>query len=275
MSSSTLPARDEGDADTSALPRIRHLVVVTGASGAGKSTFLKVLASGKMQAEVKAMLPLRAETWIQYAAGQHQRWLPELAKLDARDTIPGLVLHYDIRRGLKTGGYQFDPSLRLLQFADAVTVVHLKPPPERLASQLTYCETVERPKPAVLGKLIWRAANLIRSVLLGIKQIILPRHVFTFMRWRPLSRTWERINRQAGKSPWSKLAQYSQPNWLDKLYERWEAYIGSLARDGFAIEQIYLQPDLDGQIGKVFRWQPWISDGSVSAIQPERQLNRE
>lgn len=254
-----LPTK-KSDTKKSALPRIRHLLIVTGASGAGKSTFLRALASGNMQADIRAMLPPHAETWTQRSAGESVSWLAETAELHNHEAIPGVVLHYDMLRGLKKGDYHLDPALRLFHQADVVTIVNLRPPPERLARQLAYHTAVQRAvkgksPPTRLRKLLWRIADRSRSTLLFIAKAIPPRLLSRFRKLPLVAPAWNKLIREANRSSTKEYTHYDRPGWLDELYEAWAAYLRSATPGGMTINQIYLQPHPDSRVGKDFRWQ--------------------
>lgn len=61
--------------DVADVPRIGHFFVVAGATAAGKSTFLRALASGKLQPEVKSLLPENVDSWISLSKRREEQAL--------------------------------------------------------------------------------------------------------------------------------------------------------------------------------------------------------
>lgn len=175
--------------------RIGTLVIVSGPTSSGKSTFLKRIAEGRLPPELASELPASSRNWPMTGAGQllhsqHGR----APSLPAHD-LEGAVLHYDFLRPFSTGCQEFprDQALDLISCADKVVVVVLKPGLERLARQLHDNEIAVKPSAGLLSRLARKA---------GLKR----------------------------KSRHRALAGlYAQPGWVDGWYARWEAFIRRVA----------------------------------------------
>jgi len=244
------------------LPRIRELLIVAGASGAGKSTFLKLLASGELQEEIKAVLPCRAETWVQISAKHFTGWLEGMKGCEEREAIPGLVLHYDLSRGFKRGGYTLDPVLRLIDFAESITIVNLRPEPKQLLRQLaTHSAAKPRGFAAQFGR---RLRNGARSLLFVVKRS-LPSKVTGRLKGLPISvrRTLGHMSKQPKTN--LKVTLYHQAGWLDGLFENWAAYVKAI-EGARSVQQVDLEPDPNGQVGQGFRWQKCTPSSTRAAI---------
>lgn len=108
--------------------KIRHLLVVSGPTSAGKSTFLRQIREGSLPSDVRALLPRDCEKWPQIAE--------EGDSIDEPLT-EGVVLRYDILRPLAAATHTFrrDQALDLLQCSEKVTVIALRPEPVQLMKQ--------------------------------------------------------------------------------------------------------------------------------------------
>jgi len=136
----------------------------------------------------------------------------------------GVVVEYTLnnRKGKKP--YLWDPDLRLVRAATLITTVVLRASPQRLTDQFRHIAS-----PGAW----WRRALKSRKWLDDQTQII---------------------------SFWSKL--YSQPGWLDEIYECWENYLTSLSREGLTVQSVRLEPD--GEIGRNFRWRLYSFQNGTS-----------
>jgi len=182
--------------------RIGTLVIISGPTSSGKSTFLRRFAEGRLPPELAAELPVSSRSWPATGAGQllHSQH-GDSPSLPAHD-LEGAVLHYDFLRPFSTGCQEFprDQALDLIACADKVVVVVLKPGLERLSRQLHEGEIAVKPSSGLLARLAGKA---------GLKRK---------KRHRALA------------------ALYAQPGWLDGWYARWEAYIRRVAPDARIVE---------------------------------------
>jgi 2-polyprenyl-3-methyl-5-hydroxy-6-metoxy-1,4-benzoquinol methylase len=108
--------------------KIRHLLVVSGPTSAGKSTFLRQLEDGSLPAEIRALLPRDCEKWPQIANDGDSVDEP---------LISGVVLRYDFLRPLASATHTFkrDQTLDLMQCSEKITVIVLRPEQPQLIKQ--------------------------------------------------------------------------------------------------------------------------------------------
>lgn len=171
--------------------RIGTLVIVSGPTSSGKSTFLKRIAEGRLPAALAAELPASSRSWPMTGAGQLlQTQHTATPSLPAHD-LEGAVLHYDFLRPFATGcqDYPRDQALDLISCAEKVVVVVLRPSRERLSRQLHDNEIAVKPEQGLLRRLARKT---------GLK----------------------------GKKRHRELAAlYAQEGFVDGWYARWEAYL--------------------------------------------------
>jgi hypothetical protein len=197
------------------LPRIGHFLVVAGATGAGKSTFLEVLTSGKLQSEVKSLLPENVGSWILLSKRREEQ-TSAITEWTAGPRPPNVIVEYTLNNGKGQNPYATDDRLRLIKTADAVTIITLRASPERFASQLRH-----------LMRPAW------------------------WQRWLKSRRT---LNEQEKRGErWFEL--YARPGWLDDIYASWEVYLAQLVREGVPLREICLEPDPRLPVGRRVRWQ--------------------
>jgi len=204
--------------------RIRELVVVSGPTSSGKSTFLHNLQAGTLPGEVMERLPAGAKGWSQIGANALLSNLPprtiDGGKLEQAN-LEGLVLHYDFLRPWSTGCHQYarDQALDLLACADNITVVTLTPDHERLVSQLISSELGGERNPKARGRFGQIVASKGRELVpQGLEQLLLG--------VPGVDRLRERF-RGGGASSYYKnlLEKYETPGWLETWYDRWTAYL--------------------------------------------------
>jgi hypothetical protein len=253
---------------------VSHLLIVSGVSGAGKSTFLRQLAKKELPDHIRAQFPPDAEKWVQLDFGI-KLWLPIILQLAKKSEISGLVLHYDLTRDqLLTGGYHGDKVLSLLEVARDITVINLQPPFERLALQL-WDRAIEKPpewrnrRPRWLlrderfGRLLIRAAETISLTPLSLARA-LPKRLLTeftvlgilYPVWRGFNhaRRWVSANKKQ-HSFLVLLKRVEKGGRVDEVYERWQEYLLSLPRDGrLIIKQLFVEPDSSTMVGCLYSW---------------------
>ncbi len=132
-------------------------MVVAGARGAGKSTFLKALIAGEIGAKVLPNVPRRAGLWQEFDPTKYREWMPWVTASDGERKR--VALHCDLLDcllGLNA------PALDLFGLARKVTLVAIKPDLARLTAQYA-----NRESSGVLGLLgkgeapesLWKAVN--------------------------------------------------------------------------------------------------------------------
>jgi len=200
--------------------RIDHLLIVSGPTSSGKSTFLRRLRSGGLPGEIMELLPQGCGDWRQVGASKLSLTPPR--DIDGKplddDHYRGLVLHYDFMRPYVSGSqaYHRDQALDLIACADKVTVMVLKPGKERLISQLEESEL----KSAAGGALARHGRNMI-------------------LRSGWVVRLLDKAGRIVGRRLAPKdrrryeelLESYKSEGWLEERYRRWHAYLADAHHD--------------------------------------------
>jgi hypothetical protein len=215
------------EAEHAALP---HIVVVAGASGSGKTTFVDLLREHKLSVEIYRRLPAGVSDWP-VVGSSIKPMFPRGA--------PGIIFQYDMNgRGLSKGrDFCDDPALSDIERASALTVINLRPAPALMIDQLVAREGDGRTKEDVLNTaLVWR---LLQRFFIFNRML---------RRWKPS------IERNRRSSFRRKIDLYDQEGWLDGLYARWDAYLRPLVARGAAVEKIFLEPDVNTPIGQSYSW---------------------
>ncbi len=246
-------AESQGTCETTRL-LIGHLLVVTGASGAGKSTFVEQMLSGTLREDVAAQLPVEAKNWTRVKAGDCKAFFA--AAPHNQEQIPGLMLDYDMSRKVaRRDGYENDPAMQLLLAAGKITVVNLRPSVDRMVRQLVRRDSgvlTANMDNIEMEKLRWRVARLARAVLSPLAKTIPHKLVGQLKRSSTLSQAWGGL--QVQRSLLRKLRRYQHEGWLDEIYRHWQAHLDTLAAKGKTIEQIYLEPEAGAQVGTGYHW---------------------
>jgi hypothetical protein len=206
--------------------RIARLLLVSGASGSGKSTFLRQLAAGRLPPGLMAALPAGAGGWPE-TNGFGIRGRARVSRdAQGRPVLEGVVLHYDITRVVDTliDDYSDDPTLLGLDLADEIGVVLIRAPAERLIRQLGE----KRPDPGGLGAMLKGLERRIRLALRPKRRAVYRDAAFRERR--------ERLARL-----------YAEPGFLDERYHRWETFLNETAAPRLKPPIIHVEPVEDGQ----------------------------
>lgn len=108
--------------------RIRHLTIVAGASGVGKSTFMDHLATGRLDAKFERVgLPALGRCPTLTASDVHR--LP--AEVDR------IIIHYDMNRAARwpSKNFETDEAIMLLDIAERGSILTLWADPETLTAR--------------------------------------------------------------------------------------------------------------------------------------------
>ena len=206
------------------------LIIIAGVSGSGKSTLLKDIKSGRLTRALA--LPVGVERWP--VVGSSHCIPPSGA--------PGFILHYDMNgRGIWRGAdFKDDPALSLIERANTITVINLRPSLGLLVKQLTDRELVRlEEQQRDRGRLIWR----LTAPAVRIASLVLPRRTAKAIRRRtPFRYSEERLL--------NKLRVYQEPGWLDDIYARWAQYVTSVSSAGGSVRQIFLERDVGTTVWK-------------------------
>lgn len=119
--------------------RFDNVLVVSGLSGVGKSTFINRFLSGSLADDVALQLPKASPGW--YLINEGICVKKRLSLDGALSTIPptcsNLMIHYDativFRCGLR--GYEDDPLLGICEYASTVIILVLNAPPAQILAQ--------------------------------------------------------------------------------------------------------------------------------------------
>jgi hypothetical protein len=198
---------------------LAHLLLVAGARGAGKSTFVEAVRTGRMDPAILARLPRNTALWPLVEAQHHAAWMPRIT-VDDQSRIQRLILHCDL---VTMGDASLEPALDALTLARKVTAVSIKPDIGRLAVQFS-ARTSRRVAKIATGEFVSMTGPPDRA---GQMQYV------------------ERMRNIV-------LELYSEPNWVDRLYADWNARVARLAA-GASLRLIEVRPLEPGPSGE-FRW---------------------
>jgi hypothetical protein len=249
--------------DGNELPAIGHLLVVAAPAGGGKSTFLAQLRSGELPVAIMAKLPQGVEHWVQLESNSRLPLLSVLSERERQNVIPGITFHYDTTCKWVWYGNDSreDPLKQLLELAQKVTIVNLRPSAERLTRQLSQREIQTRGTQALRGRrLTWKVGEAMRtaarSILSGAARFVPPAWIESTKQSPSLLWMSKRLRPPTQKSSWVKIAHYERREWLDELHARWQAHLRSLA-GSVRYEQMDLEPDPSAPPGAHYCWVPY------------------
>lgn len=198
--------------------KIGHLVIVSGPTSSGKSTFIRHLKQGILPAAITKKLPQGIAEWPQI--GSSRLFKNSHVTVDGKvlDTpnIDGLVLHYDILRPYARGTQEFnrDQTLDLIQCAAKVTVIVLKTDISVLQRQLFEGEIKnanwKKKTTNNFLSLVGRfREQRVGALTLKLVELIIRRRIKT----RTKSRHEE------------LLEHYNKPGWVESWLVRWQEYL--------------------------------------------------
>jgi hypothetical protein len=197
---------------------IGRLLLVSGPSTAGKTSFIRQLATGTLPRDVRGLLPLGAEHWAQSSAREYMRESRnESEDHGAAKRIPGLIFHYDTMRVhyLGFGDYNRDPALDIIRAADETLIVDLRASTETLEQHF-----------------LWRAARRKRNR--WVRKLV---HLLKRLR-RPEFATEQLAHANAS----NLLDVYRQTGWLNDWYSRWDAFVHGLRATSRPIQVVFVEP---------------------------------
>lgn len=124
------------DPDRTSAPvnsQLRHLLLIAGPGGAGKSTFIDMLRSGRLPPHIGNLLPPGSQGWSH--AGTKDLRTTDNKQFDSNHV--GLILHYCTSGAhlRKHGTYAGDPVLELLSTSESITLVNVRPSVDILLEQ--------------------------------------------------------------------------------------------------------------------------------------------
>jgi len=238
-----------------------RVIVVAGLSGAGKSAFMRNVATGRLPAKIQEQLPASARMWVQ--SGHSYPELKRFAKhpdqfpwlvtdpKDLRDL--GLILPYDLTRRSHAyvENYAADPLLQVVLMASEVLVINVRPEPDRLLRQWAYVHMGAHTFEEIYEKEhAWRL-SLLGHKLVKTGRRVSPALVRYIKRWRPLKAARKKVRAQIAsvrKDPRPWLKTYESARRIGTLFDRWQAFLAMAAARGVTIRQIDVEPAPDAPI---------------------------
>jgi dephospho-CoA kinase len=206
-----------------------NLLLVTGVSGSGKTTFIDTLHGGKLAPDILALLHPETQKWREMF-GRNRR----LSRREIVDDT-GVVLHHEITRPFRTrtvqGGedeprshYAIDETPWLgpaLRNARNIYVVIVRPSASVLIQQLGRRNAVVH-CPRRIRSRAERHASIVRSIEESIPDWVKNNRLIS-PKWA-LRELQREIN--------TRLCEfYGRPHFLDSLYSNWEATIREFCGD--------------------------------------------
>ena len=230
------------------------MIVLAGPSGAGKSTFIHQLAADQLQADITEQLPPGAQTWAQiHNLRPHSEWLPTLANSMQQGRNREIILQYDLtcRSFSYVHDYGSDPVLQLLPIARDVLVINLRADRERLIRQWAYAKLGVRTHRELRRKeFAWRIARCAQIASRALQRIS-PKAERAIANMELVQDATKRVNAQLysvrdNPLPW--LHAYRRPGGVEAIFDRWDAFLTSMAAQGVSVRQIHLEPEPNAPI---------------------------
>lgn len=209
---------------------VDHLLVVTGPTSSGKSTLLELIDSGKVEGEMRSVLPEDVFGWKQLC---HREYDGSLVS-SKDEPVKGLVLHYDMMRPYKKfiDGYDEDVISELMDRANMVTVLIIKPEMDVLLEQLKRGElggnSMEtEPADLRLRRLLTYTFHMIPSgIRMMIKKKLFP-------------------NRKSSVTDFNKVLyfKYQEQGWVDDWYQKFDRFLDEKKSSGSNIRRFFVQAE--------------------------------
>jgi hypothetical protein len=219
---------------TSPEPRARdlHVLLVAGASGGGKSTFIRLLGERRLGRDILAALPEGAWRWpVLEVNNMLKKGLSLDAMLAGVGSAAGAILHYDIAyiHRFALGAYERDPASELFGQVGRLDTVLVKTDVDRLTRQHR-----ERHQAQVASKnraeLLWGA---------WVRQPLRQLHF-----------------RMQGHPAVDTQTLYHSPDFLSGCYASWETYVRNLVLSKPASSMLTVAPDDDSDGSPAFHLVP-------------------
>jgi len=223
-------------ADARNVRHIGHLLVVAGPSGAGKTTFIRLLANGELPKELEALFPDYRRDWPLSGVGAGQG--VRIDKCAQGTSFDGLVMHYDLFRVEKDNlaGFDHDNLLRkLISCATEITVVTIKLAPDALASHLLLRQATSQVGQASWITRIWQFSRLrIRlwtaDASRGLRHRLAPMLSSKLKTLKPMVRLSSKVDELEQSKFVRKMRKTRKPGRLEPLYEDWNEYLNEVSR---------------------------------------------
>ena len=203
----------------SAKPLIETMVVVSGPSAAGKSTFIRQLMNGTLAADILATIPDQAGNWPLVDGNDIMKQQKSATDvLPKGGIIPGIVVHYDFVHILRinfAGTYRDDPFYELFDLSKRIVICDIRPTRSRLVDQFEQ-RLAQQKKRRGLLKNSFRA--LIHNPMRSLK------------------------NRLSGVSHENKQELYNSEQWLDECYARWDEFLKHEVNNRSEVQEVRILP---------------------------------
>jgi hypothetical protein len=197
----------------------RHLLIVAGPHGSGKTTFLRQLRSNELADEIRSLLPEEANLWIQTSL---RKVFDESSA--GRIDEGGIALHYNILRPYirKFASFEDDPILSIMGGAEHITVVTMHAPLQRLIDQFVARSIVEQAEAPASTRLRRFVVHRLRMA-------------------GPIAATpgGEKLSGRYAKT----LRLYETAGWLEARYRDWNMFVAKkTAAASTSIRPIHVEP---------------------------------
>lgn len=198
----------------------RHILLISGPSGGGKTTFIRQLGQGTLAPEILDRLPPGCGNWPVLEANDVLKGRRVMKSLPA--TADAVCLHYDIvlMHRYRIDRYEDDPSLLLFDDAESIDLVFVRPDTAVVKRNFMARQNEHRRKKSPIS--LWWS-----------RYVRLPaRHLLS-----PLTR----------KPTQSTEDVYRDEKWLEDCYLRWERFIASTVERHTNASITVVEPSGEGE----------------------------
>lgn len=221
-----------------------EILLISGASGSGKSTFIEQLYNKKIDFKVHENTPLSEKKWPIIEGNNILKGdLTEDSILKKMHAADGVTVHYDISYIFNHGieEYKDDPIMKIVNMADKLKIIFIKPNYEKIKDQYRRRQILHTRKKTRIS-LIW--ATIYRIPKRKIVAIL------------------------SGTGTLKKVNLYQTDDLLKHSHSKWEAYISALALMNPNTKIVTIEPT-SGEGTKTAKFRT-VTNVDSSMLQPER-----